>query len=437
MKFEKKEAIIFCLLVVMFLMFNLPLFFSRYHSDMLELEGWGNTALEKGLAELYKQRLPTYPPLYMYVLRFNAWLHLKLFGNLIANSHSYIYISKIVPTLCNLLIGIGLFWHFKKASFYKAIIAMSLYFFNLGVIYNTAIWGQIDSVYACFIFFSLLMLMHRHYVLSTVFFTLGILTKVQAIVIFPILAIVIFKELVIKKFDFKKLFSIIFSTALIVFIVFIPFLYGGVYSNVIATIEGSVGKFAHVTMNAYNPWYLLSPGVPARSDFDSIWGMSFLYIGSRLFILYCILVMYQLIKSKHESDASLAAAGVAFAFFMLPTEIHERYLFPFFALLSFAIFDKRKYLFCYVAITFTFLLNLMMIMSFGDLKSSSVFYAVQLFISFMVKNSSFIQVAKWIAILNTILFLYFNATGIFRNFLSNVREDFLRVRKYLVSFIWP
>ena len=60
-----------------------------YSGDIIQMQGWGNDAFEKGITTIYSNENVgkyNYPPLYYYVLQFNSFLNFKLFGDMIVRS---------------------------------------------------------------------------------------------------------------------------------------------------------------------------------------------------------------------------------------------------------------------------------------------------------------------------------------------------------------
>jgi len=84
-------------------------------------------------------------------------------------------------------------------------------------------------------------------------------------------------------------------------------------------------------------------------------------VGWALFAVFSMFTLYVLNKRWGHSDQMLiffAAFMMLFAFFMLPTRIHERYLFPVISILALMVpFVKKARLF-YGIITATFLTNI-------------------------------------------------------------------------------
>lgn len=385
-------------LIILFLLVNLALFLKGFHEDIKWFQYWGNIALQNGTPYLYSNYITDYPPFYLFVLKFNAWLNLNLFNNLDLLTPNYIFISKTIPTLCNLAIGILIYLYIQDKNYNQAFLASCLYLFNPAIIYDAAYWGQVDAVNTLFMTLSIIFLINKKYIYSTIFIILAVLTKVQSISLVPVVFTVI-----VLNCDFNKATKIILTAILTSFSVLFPFIITGTLPLVIKNILNSVGRYPFVTVNSYNSWFLISPDAPdlsnTLSDSTHLYSISLKNIGFIFLAIYTLIVIYQLSKRDDEETIILAATSMTFAFFMLPTEIHERYLFPFFALLSLIVLNSRKYTGVYIVLSITFLLNLMMI----SLQS--------------------INIALFIALINVAIFIYFTKIGICKDLFSNLKQD--------------
>jgi Gpi18-like mannosyltransferase len=65
---------------------------------------------------------------------------------------------------------------------------MISYAFNPAIIYDSAIWGQVDSVYTLFFMLALMLFVSGKQMFSGVFMALAILTKPQSFVLVPLFA---------------------------------------------------------------------------------------------------------------------------------------------------------------------------------------------------------------------------------------------------------
>ena len=103
-------------------------------------------------------------------------------------------------------------------------------------------------------------------------------------------------------------------------------------------------------------WWLFSGGYwLARSDAAKFLGISLFTYGLTLFFLAVLFALWFRARQRTSAGAWLTAAFLAFAFFMLPTEMHERYLYPFFALFLpiIPLLRPARWLFGFLALMFT------------------------------------------------------------------------------------
>lgn len=322
--FRKREiALLVSLLaasfIVRFLLFPLP----GYTIDTNDFLAWFNVASTHGIRLFYSSAGWTdYPPVNVYIFWF--------FGNLANFASKYgVNASSIVKLAPNLFdIGTAILIYIfvrKKSSFKLALAATALYAFNPAVIYNAAVWGQYDAVYTFFLVLSLMLVLNGKPNLSSAAFALGILTKPQGIAIAPLVAFLIYKKNGLKQ----MLFSVLVFAAT-VFIVILPFNWGtNPISFLINIYFGGYKEYAFTSVNAFNLWGgLIGMWVPDGNLF---------IVGWALFCALTIFTLYFLNKRFKTSDVFMvffAAFMLFFGFFMLPTRIHERYLFPAISMLA-------------------------------------------------------------------------------------------------------
>jgi hypothetical protein len=111
------------------------------------------------------------------------------------------------------------------------------------------------------------------------------------------------------------------------------------------------------SLNAFNAWALGGLWVP---DSQGISFLTYNSIGWAMFAALTIFTLYFVHKRKGVSEevAVLFAAFVLlFGFFMLPTRIHERYLFPAISMLTLMFPFVKKIRPLYVVLTATLLAN--------------------------------------------------------------------------------
>jgi Gpi18-like mannosyltransferase len=382
----QKISIIVCVFVVAFVLRILLFSFQGYQTDMNTFVSWFNTAANSGPRLFYTNvGWCDYPPFNVYLFwGFGSLARmLGLFGTTFVT-----YIVKLVPTIFDLLTaGLIYFFIHKQLSFKLSIISVALYVFNPVVIFNAAVWGQFDAIYTLFLLLSLIFALKSKPEFSAVSFAVGILTKPQAIALLPLIVFVIFKKNGVKRL----MLSVVTFTATI-FAIILPMQWNNPITFLSDIYFGAYSGYAYTSINAFNMWGLFGLWVPDGNLFILGWVM---------FAAFSLFSLYVLNKRWDKSNSMLTffvAFMLLFAFFMLPTRIHERYLFPVISILALMVpFVKKTRLF-YSVITATFLTNV-----------AYVLYWLNLYIdagyTYSPNLSGHIVVIV-VGIINVIMFLY-------------------------------
>jgi Gpi18-like mannosyltransferase len=206
---------------------------------------------------------------------------------------------------------------------------------------------------------------------------IGGLTKPQAFVFGPLL--------LLRAFQNQKTRGVLFAGiggALGVALALAPTVFAGALPGLVAHFLDTVGHHPILSANAHNLWWLVMRGninVPDESILFA--GLSYRAVGLILLAgaygLALLLVILSGAKNLGSAvkrffvaknapqndmlgrDVWLAAAYVGFAFFILPTEIHENYGFAVLALLAVAIaFEKRwEVIALYAVLSVTMVVN--------------------------------------------------------------------------------
>ncbi|MGD0644951.1 MAG: glycosyltransferase 87 family protein [Candidatus Bathyarchaeia archaeon] len=315
-----------------------------YPIDIGDFSSWFNTAAEHGIRQFYSNAgFIDYPPFNVYVF----WAFGSLAKAVSAIGISTVNIVKLAPNLFDLATAVLIYVFVRKqASFKLALTATALYTFNPAVIYNTAIWGQFDAIYTFFLILSLMLALKSKPKLSAIAFALGILTKPQGIALVPLIAFLIY-----KKNGLKNLLVSMLVFVATIFLVILPFEWTNPITFLSHIYFGAYGEYTVTSVNAFNLWGLYGLWMPDGGLF---------VLGWALFGAFAVFVLYFLYKRLHASDdflAIFAAFMLLFAFFMLPTRIHERYLFPAISVLALMFPFLKRARPLYVVLTATFLTN--------------------------------------------------------------------------------
>jgi Gpi18-like mannosyltransferase len=238
-----------------------------------------------------------------------------------------------------------------------ALSVAALYAFIPFTGIDSVIWGQVDAVNGLFMVLCVWMLEKRRFALATLFFTAAFSVKLQSVVLLPLLLFEILKHGRLR--DLWRSFGVGMATILALFA---PFLFTGRARDVFAVFTGSAGQFPYPSANAYNIWWLFSGGHwTARSDTVHLFGVPLVLWGGLLFFAAIVFALWFRHRLPQVEGLWLTAAFLAFAFFMLPTEMHERYIFPWF-LLALPLLPRLRKMRClFGALGFTFTWNLIVV----------------------------------------------------------------------------
>ncbi len=347
--FDKRETIFLAVILAVSFLIRVLLFsLQGYQNDMGTFAYWFNTAAETGVRPFYTVVLENvgwidYPPFNVYIF----WAFGSLAKTLAAFGVGIFNIVKLVPNLFDLATaGLIYFFSRKQLSFKQSLLATALYAFNPAIIFNTAVWGQFDAIYTFFLVLSLMLALKSHPKLAAAAFAVGLLTKPQGIALAPLLVLLIY-----KKSGLKNLLFSVLVFAVTVFVVILPFEWSNPVTFLSSIYFGAYGGYAYTSINAFNLWGLFGLWVPDGNLF---------IVGWALFGAFSAFTLYVLHKRFHVSGeylAIFAAFMLFFSFFMLPTRIHERYLFPAISMLAlmFPLLKRTRPL--YVALTATLLVN--------------------------------------------------------------------------------
>jgi dolichyl-phosphate-mannose-protein mannosyltransferase len=341
--FAKREVIILAIVLAIAFLVRVLLFpLQGYPIDTNDFISWFTTAADHGIRPFYTVAgYFDYPPFNVYIF----WA----FGSLAnALGIGMANMIKFVPNLFDLATT-GLIYIFvrKQATFKVALVSMVLYAFNPAVIYNAAVWGQFDAVYTFFLILSLMLALKSRPIPSAVIFAIGLLTKPQGIALLPLIVLLIY-----KKNGLKQLLYSVVAFASTVFLVVLPF--EGIGNPITFLIKNySTGYLYYnvTSVNAFNLWGLFGLWVKDGYLFFVGWA---LFGAVAAFILYMV---HKRFKVSGDLIVIFAAFMLFFAFFMLPTRIHERYMFPAISVLAlmFPLLKKARAL--YAVLTATFLIN--------------------------------------------------------------------------------
>lgn len=344
--------------------FILRIYLSQFEGhafDILHFKEWSHAVYYNGFSNFYSSIWVDYPPFYIYILWLVGAVY-KLFFSYPFDIYTDVFtiLIKSPANVMDIASALLVFLIVKKhAGFKLAFPAMLFYVFNPAIIYNSAIWGQVDSVNTFFILLALMFMESDKPELAGASMAVAILTKPQSLLLLPLIVILLVKN--------QKPFRIVKASivAIVVFITLaLPFYLKTPLFQLIKTYGTAYNEYSFTSVNAFNLWAFSGFWKPDSAPFlflsYRIWG----YI---LFGILFVYVAYRTAKNRDGKSIYFASAILFFGFFMLFTRIHERYLFPMFAPLAIIMSLDRRFVFIFWSLTATFLFNLGYVLEFSHM----------------------------------------------------------------------
>ena len=248
----------------------------------------------------------------------------------------------------------------KKSSSNMPIIAAAIVAFNPAFFYNSAYWGQVESIPIFFIlasFYSFLRLDRK--VLAIFLVCLAFLSKQTMVVFTPLWFVIL-----MRKYSYKEKMGSIFLSAAVFIVAFLPFhkntfdvVYPfSTYINKILLASGST----YVTNHAFNIWYIVTRGQRIE-DITPIWfGLQYRMWAYGIAFLIVMIVMYWLMKKKKLTSSVIfyGATLLPFITFLLLPRVHERHFEPVLPFLLLLYFSTGRYMRFFIILSFFHFINL-------------------------------------------------------------------------------
>jgi len=364
------------LILILALLLRFLVMFAAYHGDINNNTSWAKNAADFGLNGFYERKewkysLPNQPPGTIYFF----WVAGKIYRNVWQaswwlNTHFRFFPSpfiwwweqkglwglvKIPSILADLGIGWLIYDFVGKKKRNWALPLMSLYLFNPVSWYNSAFWGQTDSLVNFVGLIGVIGLIGRQTIRAGFSLCFSLFIKVSLLPFLPVFAAVAFWQKKFKEFLLGAL-----GTLGALGILSLPFhpridvfsWLGRLYQQQI--LPGETGT---LTVNAFNFWAILLGKKLALDNIlflglqTRIWGI--------LIFLFVLLILLRALRRNFSSERVIfSLALVAFASFLFLTRMHERYLFPVFPLLTLLLAFYPRVFWLYLPLSFTHLLNL-------------------------------------------------------------------------------
>ena len=387
----KKGSYGIYLLAILFLGFFLRVFLYRtgtFFIDVNSFIAWSNTLVEGGFKNFYLSVWSDYLPGYLYVLWFlgklGSFVHLD-----------QLFLFKLPAIASDLATGYLIYLIVKKIKSPKAgLIASAFYIFNPALIFNSTLWGQVDSLTALFYLLSIY-LIGVNSLASALVLSIGSAFKPQVALAAPIVLMLMLKN----HWNPKKIMGYILLSAAVFLLIFLPFNLPdkNPLIFVFERIGATLNQYPYGSVNAFNFWGLWGFWKP-----DSLGIISPKILG---FVIFGVISFLSFIRfSKKEGGEYHLAAIFMAANFLFFTRMHERHLLGVFAPLVISASLNPLFWVSYLGFSSTYVLNLSYAFEQQAVNKSGIFTPVSIqamiflnlifFVLLFVKNKLKIALSK-------------------------------------------
>ncbi len=351
---------------------------SGHAGDLNTFISWSLTLAEHGLARFYDPVDPVanYAPGHLYLL----WL-VGIGGHLLApvlgaDAHGA---AALLVKLQGILADVGVAYllyrivrgWLRGTRALLPVVAAALYLFNPVSWYNSAVWGQVDALGALVMLAAVALLLKGHSEASAVAAVVAGLVKPQfGIVLAPLLAGVLLRrhllapgsgprpgrlpgsvrDWLVHEQGPWRLVSSAAASMLAVVVLITPFSLD--LPRLLGRLATAAEGYHWLTLNAYNPWAFVGsgglpplaflPGVFSDDRLPLIGPLPGVALGALLLGVAFLLGLLRVAWRAGRRSILVVTVFLGMAFFLLPTRVHERYLFPVFAFLPLlAVLDRR------------------------------------------------------------------------------------------------
>ncbi|MGH2463810.1 MAG: hypothetical protein ACRDFZ_09400, partial [Candidatus Limnocylindria bacterium] len=366
---------------------------SGLHNDITAFSAWALRMADVGPVEFYEPGyFADYPPGYMYVL----WLlgeGSRFLEPMLGGASPIRGLVKVPGIAADLgvawliyLIAVRFFgdrppvrWLGSGARI--GLIGADIYLFNPGTEFNSAVWGQMDSVGVLVILAGLYALGRGWTEAAGLAAVVAVLIKFQFGWLIPIVAVVGLKRhlfgrssdplLAARPDPVRVLTSLAVGFGTLVALI-LPFGMtllptGDPTTSLFDKFMAAANQYQGLTINAFNiwrnPWTGLSQVQQWGSDqgialslggLDVTWAV----VGVALFAIGALLALVAVARRDDMQGLLVSSLTMAVAFFALPTRVHERYLFPALALAAPLAGAAVRWAAAYAALSVLFFLNI-------------------------------------------------------------------------------
>ena len=305
-----------------------------YPYDMSCFVAWGEKLLADGPAGFYSEGyFADYPPGYLFVLGLVALVR-QIFAIPYEAGMTYVLLA-VVPSLCDCAAA-ALVWHIGREKLPESrlpLLLAAFVAFDPLLLFDTAVWKQIDGAFALPLLLCFYLLEKRRYLPAAVLYGVALAIKPQALLFGPVLAVCFLAAIVQEENRFRAFLRCFGGAALALFP---PLALGLPYfgltnflPKLLEKYAGTAASYPYATINGFN-WLAALGGNWAPLDNTVLLGITWKQLGFFNILLVTLGLVYLAAHSVREGRFSplLLAAYYGLGIFTLAHCMHERYMVP-------------------------------------------------------------------------------------------------------------
>jgi dolichyl-phosphate-mannose-protein mannosyltransferase len=364
-------------------------FHPGYTLDVGINQRWAHSAVEYGIAESYKKQVdgniaPEYPPVSQLIFASVGNMYKLFIADVFDYTSRSLRIAIKLPAIfadvfiCVMLFSAVSAWQ-KKSN--AGLLAAAAYGFHPAAIFTSAVWGQTDAIYTLFLLTAIVAWWKERDKTAAFLLAIALLTKMHAVILVPLFTFLLYK----KPKNFLR-FTLVGIMTFIVF--YLPFAIGGSLPEAVNVYFSAIDRLPSLVVGAYNIWWSLFAdrawSIPDSTVF--LLGLSYKHVGYSLFGTAVFLILFACripLRKRSASALFLSSALLSAAFFLLLTQMHERYMFPFIVFGIPLLFIHKRFVLYYWVASLAFTMNLVGILPFSAIDKTlySLFDSLDVFVA--------------------------------------------------------
>jgi Gpi18-like mannosyltransferase len=309
--------------------------FGSFKGDEAILRQWADQLASRPLNQFYVAKVPPdHLPGDMWVLWLLAHGFQFVTGSLPAHAPSFDYLLKLVPCVADVAIGLALYGIARELADERAGLgAATCWTLNPGPIFLGAIWGQWDALATLAMLAALWAAIARRPGWALPALTYAALVKPLCGALLPFVLIVGWLPRGRERGTWRELawgalaaYGLLVVLCLPLGVGVPPFASHSSLRARLAWARDSNGS--RVTYNAFNLWFLLAARGHVHDGEHGWFGWTLGAWGLLLVGVSWLAILAVLARRRDTTTLIWASLTLQLALFVLPTRMHERYLFP-------------------------------------------------------------------------------------------------------------